>query len=473
MMREDVLRSWPGIVASAAVGLGLLVLPLPVQAGHAAESLALSWEGRAVLAVTAACIVLWVTEALPFAVTALLAFLLLPLTGVGAGSVPQRLTLWLAEGVGSPVVAFLLGVMLLGVAVNRSGLGLRMARFILSLSRGEPRLVILGFMTFAALLGMWITPVAMASIAVPMAVELLERMAIRPGHSNFGKALLLASTWGSLIGGIATPAGTTSNPIVIQFLHSLADIEIGFLDWMRAGLPMLVLLLLCAWVLLIWLFPPEIRRCEMLPVSGGGAPPGDHGEQLRIALLLAVAVVIWILLPGGWVTWSTLLLSLLLFVPRLGFLRWRDAEQGVAWGALLVVAAGVALGTAAYRSGLARYLAHLLFARLLVALPPFWCRAALSWATALLHAVFSSNTVTGSIVAPLLIPLAQDLQLDVWPILAPAAYSVSLAFLIVSETPTSLIAYQAGYFSARDYMRAGLPMTLVTGLVVALVLGIV
>lgn len=454
-------------MGGAVVGLGMLILPLPAQTGHAGELIALTGQGRAVLAVTAVCIWLWVTEALPFAITAIMAFLLLALSGVYSGTVPQQLTAAIAEGVGSPVVAFLLGVMLFGVAVNQSGLGLRAVEVILRLSQGNPRLVLLGFIAVSALLGMWITPVATATIVTPMAVELLARMGVSPGRSNFGKALLLGAVWGSLIGGIATPAGTTSNPIVMEFLHKLAGVEIGFLCWMRVGLPLLALLIPCAWLLLLWLFPVEITRCEA-PAAGATA----HDAQMRVILLLAVAIVVWTVLPPAWVTWSTLLLGLTLFLPRLGFLRWQEAERGVAWGALLVVAAGVALGMAAYRSGVARYLAHALFARPLVALPPFWRRAALSWATALLHAVFSSNTVTGSIVAPLLIPLAQDLGLDVWQTVAPAAYSVSLAFLVVSETPTSLIAYQSGYFSAGDYARAGIPMTLVAGLVLAIVLGI-
>lgn len=495
-LREHWRKVAP-LLLSLVVGLCVLALPLPAQAGPGGEVISLSQQGRAVFAVTALCIVLWVTEALPFAATALLVFALLPLTGAYAGTVPQRLARLLADSVGSPVVAFLFGVMLLGVAVNRSGLGLRVARIILRLSAGKPRRVLFGFVTVSAVLGMWITPVATASIMVPLAVGLLTRMNCLPGHSRFGKALLMAVTWGSLSGGIATPAGTTSNPIVIDFLRNLAEIEIGFLNWMRVGLPAVALLIPCAWLLLVWLFPPEIERCELslasssvrsvhapdgsCPETGQGAVPATSNDaahqaddssdkQIRIALLLVVAVTVWIAAPPGWITWSALLFSTLVFLPGIGLLRWQEAERDVSWGTLLVVAAGIAIGTATYQSGLARYLSHLLFARMLITLPAFWRPAALSWATALLHAVFSSNTVTGSIIAPLLIPLAQDLHLGVWHTLAPAAYSVSLAFLLVTETPTSLIAYQAGYFSARDYVRAGLPLTLVAGLVLAFVL---
>jgi len=331
---------------------------------------------------------------------------------------------------------------------------------------------LLGFLLAGALLGMWITPVAAASVLVPVAVVVLERMGCAPGKSRFGQGLMLAVVWGCLAGGIATPAGTTSNPIVIDVLRTLAGVEVGFLDWMRIGVPVLLLLLPCAWAILVWLFRPEIAHCHLETVQPevGGASLATPANRLRALALGAVAVVVWVAAPPGWMVWSTLLLSVLLFVPGIGFLDWRAAERGVPWGALLVVGASVAMGMAAYHSGLARYLAYVLFARMLSALPPFWRSAALSWATALLHALLSSNTVTGSIIAPLLIPLAQDLRLDVWRTLAPCGYSVSLAFLLVSETPTALIAYGTGYLRMRDFARAGLLLTVIAGLAVASVL---
>ncbi len=463
-----------GLLAVAA-SVAVLLLRFPALTGAGGELIVLSRDGQAVFAVVVLCIALWVTEVLPFAATALLGFALLGLTGAYPGSLAQRVSRLLAEGMGSPVVIFLLGVMLLGAAIGHSGLAIRLAAGILRLARGQPRRVLLGFLGLSALLGMWLSPVAAASVMVPVAVTVLNRQGCAPGKSRFGQALMLAVVWGCLSGGIATPAGTTANPIVMDVLRSLAGIEVGFLDWMRIGVPAMLLLLPFAWVLLILLFRPEIAHCQLETaiVEMDELPHATHANRVRALALGGVAVAVWIAAPAGWMVWSTLLVSVLLFVPGIGFLHWRDAERAVPWGALLVVAAGVAMGMAAYHSGLARYLAYALFARMLTALPSFWRSAALSWATALLHAVLSSNTVTGSIIAPLLIPLAQDLGLDVWRTLAPCGYSVSLAFLLVSETPTALIAYGTGYLHMRDFARAGVLLTLVAGLVVAGVLHVV
>jgi len=462
------------LLVSVVAALCVFKLPLPSLVGSDGGAIFLSSQGRSVFAVAMLCIALWVTEALPFAATALLAFVFLPLTGCYPGTLPEQVTRLLRDSLANPVIPFILGVMLLGVAVRRSGLSLRMARIILRFSGGKVRLVLLGFMVTAAFLGMWITPLASASIMVPVAAGLLARMECRPGQSRFGKSLLIGVIWGSLSGGIATPAGATPNLIVMGFLRDLAGIEIRFLDWMRVGVPALAFLLPCAWLILMRLFPPEMERFEVSSTLGEMTTQlaASQGNQLRAALLLVTAVMAWILAPAGWSAWSALVFSALLFTPYIGFLRWQDAEREVGWGTFLVVAAGIAIGGAAYQSGLARYLAHLLFAQMLTVLPPFGRRIALSWATSLLHALFASNTVTGSIVAPLLIPLAQELGLDVWRTMAPSAYTISLAFLLISESPCSLIAYQTGYFSARDFTRAGFLFTLVIGPVLAVVLSV-
>ena len=78
---------------------------------------------------------------------------------------------------------------------------------------------------------------------------------------------------------------------------------------------------------------------------------------------------------------------------------------------------------------------------------------------AALHLLFSSNTVTGAIIMPILIALAQDLGLDVWTIAAPAAFTSTLAFILVTESPTNVLPYSAGYFSIRDMAKVGVVMT--------------
>ena len=74
--------------------------------------------------------------------------------------------------------------------------------------------------------------------------------------------------------------------------------------------------------------------------------------------------------------------------------------------------------------------------------------------------------MTGTIIIPILIALSHDLGLDPWTVVGPAAFSSSLAFILVTEGPTTVIPYASGYFSIRDMAKAGIWMTLAAALCV-------
>jgi len=78
----------------------------------------------------------------------------------------------------------------------------------------------------------------------------------------------------------------------------------------------------------------------------------------------------------------------------------------------------------------------------------------------LIKVMFSSNTVTGVILVPLVIALSVEMGLDPWLLAGPVAIATSLAFLLVTSSPTNVIPYASGYFSIRDFARAGIPLTL-------------
>jgi sodium-dependent dicarboxylate transporter 2/3/5 len=74
--------------------------------------------------------------------------------------------------------------------------------------------------------------------------------------------------------------------------------------------------------------------------------------------------------------------------------------------------------------------------------------------------LFASNTVTATVVLPILIALAGDLGLTPLAIAIPAGFASSLAFILVTESPANVVLYSAGYFSIRDMARAGVWMSL-------------
>ena len=408
-------------------------LPSPPPLERAGNLIPLTREGQACLAIMAFAVTLWVSEAVPFAVTSLLVVLLIPALGISDYRSVVR------SGFGDPVITFFIGVLILSAAFTRSGLGTRLVYHVLLRVGTRTDRVLLGFLIVGVLISMWITKMAVAAMLLPIGLGILRDADARPLQSNFGRTIMIAVAFGPLIGGIATPAGTAANLVAIAQLKQLAHTDVSFARWMLYGLPACILMVPVAWKLLLWMFPPEIER---LPVTieeirdaarrpwraereretdGRGVRDGDRerGSSRRSSM------------PGraGRVAVSAeaigLGAGLCVLLPGLRVLTWKEAEHDIDWGGIMLIVAGLSLGTAVFDSGAARWLAWVLLGRVSsapVMLRPF----VIVLGVGVLRLMFSSNTVAASIITPILVALAADLHLDAWTIVAPAAFSATL-----------------------------------------------
>ena len=320
---------------------------------------------------------------------------------------------------------------------------------------------------------------------LPLGVGVLRDAGLRPRESNFGRALMIAVAFGPLIGGVATPAGTAANLVAIAQLKQLAQLDISFTRWMTFGVPASLLMVPLAWRLLLWLFPPEIPRLPMTTeeISGRLNEMGPLRAIERHTLWIFCGVIaVWLLTPllaqwsGGRIAPPIEAVALAggicLFLPGVRVLTWKEAEQNIEWGGVMLIVAGLSLGLAVFETGAARWLAWVLLGHI-TSIPELLRPFVIVLAVAGLHLLFSSNTVTASIIIPILVALATDLHLDTWSIIAPAAFTSSLAFILVSEGPTTVIPYASGYFSIKDMAKAGIWMTLAAAASVAVSVNLV
>lgn len=450
----------------------LMPIPSPLERGG--NVIALTVEGKTCLAILAFAVTLWVSETLPFAATSLMIVLLIPAFGLASFGAT------VAAGFGAPIVVFFIGVLILTSAFTHSGLGTRLVYLLLLRMGTRVDRVLLGLLFVGSIVSWWITDMAVAAMLLPLAMGLLADSGCKPGQSNVGRAVMIATAFGPLIGGIATPAGTAANIVAIAQVKQLVGIEISFLQWMAYGVPAALLMVPLCWRLLLWMFPPEF---EHLPISTAdvrrrltdlGPPSGAERKTLAV---FGLVIVLWVITPllegwtGGWFAPSVeavaLAGALALFLPGMDVLTWKQAERDVEWGGIMLIVAALSLGLVVFQTGAARWLAWVLLGGI-TGVPELLQPFVIVVAVCVLHLLFSSNTVAASIIVPILVALAQDLGLDVWTIVAPAAFASSLAFILVSEGPTTIIPYSSGYFSIKDMAKAGIVMTFLAAASVAL-----
>ena len=228
------------------------------------------------LALAALMAILWITEALPIPVVALLPMVLLPLLGVAhfsRSSMPGYFPAF------SPymhhLVVLFIGGFTIAEAMKKWGLHERIALHFVRIIGFSPRRVVLAFMVATAVISMFVSNTATVAMMMPIGVAVIMSAGERPGKGNFGKAMMLGIAYAASIGGIGTLIGTPPNLVLAGFADTLLGITITFSDWLLIGLPLVVILLPVTWLLLLKLNP--LRDVQ---ISGSRSIVADRLRRL-------------------------------------------------------------------------------------------------------------------------------------------------------------------------------------------------
>jgi sodium-dependent dicarboxylate transporter 2/3/5 len=482
-----------GLVVGGVVFFTLLALP-PLetfqsaarQSAAQADVAQLARSMQIVAALLCLMVIWWLTEAIKLPYTALLPIAILPLLHVVGVSKDQIVTFTLfttAKNYFSPVVLLFFGGFLLAGAMRRWNLDRRLTLWILT--RGtladNARTTLLGMMAITAFLSMWISNTATCAMMLPLSLGILSFAGAQPGKSNYGRALMLGIAWAASIGGMGTLIGTPPNGIAVGIMNKALGADpafhrITFLDWMKFGIPYVILFLPIAWIVLLKVFPPEVssfhggktRLMEELKTLG----PMSKAEKLCIAVFL-IAVVLWIGMPFkeqvlaeniasrlSWLDEYTvgLIAGVLLFIvpvnirERMMLLHWRDLRY-VEWGALAIVGGGIALSDAMFKTGFATWLAAS-FVSLFGSPSTIVMMLAIVLFIDLLTEI-ATNSAVISMMAPVVISIAQTTGGNPVALTIAAALASSMAFILPVGTPPNALVYGTGYIHIKDMIKAG------------------
>ena len=458
-------------IIAAAILVFVSKFPLP-ESVLTAGNVILNDKGRMSLGILFFCLYLWITEPIPFHITGCIGILLMAFCKLDSFGNIIKL------GFGSDTIIFFIGVLTLSAFITLSGLGKRISMFILSVTGNKTSSVLMGFMIAGTLISMWITDMAVAAMLMPIARSMLEDEGLKPKESNFGKALMITCAWGALIGGIGTPAGCGPNQIAIGFMKSMLGINISFLQWMTYGVPAALIMIVPSWWLLLKMFKPEITHLsktkEDLKREFKQMGPMTKNE-ISTTVVFVITVTLWLTSTPlekiiGFdmsTTIPALICACLFFLPGATTFKWKEISDDISWDGIILIATGISLGMVMYSTGAAEWLSVILLGGI-VSLHPVIQIFLIVMIVSIIKVGLSSNTVTATIIMPIMVVLAQSNNMPLMGILLPTALSLSLAFILVTSTPTSVIPYSAGYFSIPDMAKAGAIMTVIASVVVAL-----
>ena len=434
----DLLR----VAAACAAGGLLLMLPAPAGMPPAAQRVA---------ALFATCLVLWVSEAIPIAVTALVAVVLQPLLGVAP--LPGAATSFI-----SPVFFFVLVMFVIAQAFTNTGLDRRFACWLLAKARGSSHRAVLLFMVGTAAMSTVVSDVPCCAVFMAVALGLFDKMGLTPGRSDFARAVMIGIPVASLIGGVGTPAGSSINILGLTFIEQYGQVRVPFIHWMAIGIPMVVVLVPLAAKVILWCYPPERDTIDGIDFQAelDAMGPLRAGER-KVLVLMALMLALWI--ASSWrreidVVVVAVLGAAAMFLPGMRiFASWKQAERGTAWDTLLMIGSVTSLGAVSASSGLAGWLVQGALGGL-EAWPTWAVLATVSTFIVVIHLLVPVNPAIIAAMVPPIALLATSTGQNPALYGLPVVFTASCAFLLPLDA-VPLVTYGKGYYRMFDMFVPG------------------
>ncbi|OTF01784.1 DASS family sodium-coupled anion symporter [Halorubrum sp. SD683] len=465
----------------------------------------LTTAGQYAVATMAFAAILWITGALPLALTALTIPILLTVFGV----YPEFETAVL--GFADPVIFLLLSGFMFAEALQTHGIDRRIALAILVRFGSSVRGLVLGVMVATALLSMVVSNTATVAMMVPIVLGIVESVTDltkageeprgSPGASNLQIAMLLGVAYAASLGGVGTLIGTPPNAIVVGQLDDLIGVEITFVEWLAVGLPMVVVTLPVAWVLLTYVvYPPrehDVERARERARERLRETGTLSSAARRTVAVFGTVAALWLLgglgflfegvLPGSW--YVTLfggaaesvfgtaghegllfyVLVGLLGIPALvvsGGAAWDDLLD-IDWGTLLLLGGGISLANALHDTAATVWLAELILGPLAGA--PIIAVLLVVIAMTVVVGEIASNTAMAAVLVPILVnigpayaaALGTTGELASVLLAVTGAVAASYGFALPVATPPNAIVFGAGYVEREHMLRAGVLLDVV------------
>jgi len=191
-------------------------------------------------------------------------------------------------------------------------------------------------------------------------------------------------------------------------------------------------------------------------------PPDFDRIFVALGILFAMVFVATI----GWLTMFQSALAAAGLMLLTGCLRGSTARRSIDWSVLIVVAAAFGLGQSLEVSGAAHHISEGLIS--LSAKDPFLSLIIIYFVTVLFSAVITNNAAA-VLMFPFAVNLASDLQVSMMPFAIAIMMAASASFATPVGYQTNLMVYGPGGYSFRDYLRIGIPLNIIVG-VIAIVL---
>lgn len=469
------------VLAFVAMGV---VLFMPTPDG-------LSIAGQRALAILVFAVIMWVTEAVSYPVSSVMILGLIALLigfspeldpetgaeleelyGTGGG-----LSFGL-HGFSTSALALVAAALALAAAMQATGLHKRLAFYILKFAGEKVSHILVGAIVISIILAFFVpSATARAGAVVPILIGMVVAFGL-PVQSKLGALLIITAANAVSIWNVGIKTAAAQNQVAVGFIEGEFGATISWPEWFAYAAPWSVLMSVALYFVMRWVIKPETKE-----LSGGKKVVADGlnemgkmtGREIRLTIIAVVMLALWA--TEGVIhdldsSTITILGIAIMLIPRVGVISWKSLEKMVNWGTLVVFAIGISLGNLLLQTNAAAWLSDAIFSNIGLAEMPLLATIALVAAfNILIHLGFASATALASALIPVFIALAGSipgLPNEGLGFVLIQQFVISFGFILPISAPQNMLAYGTGAFTSKQFIKAGIPLTIVGYLLILL-----
>ena len=461
-------KRYVGFFAAIVVFL-LIKFVLPLESLGTVE---LTEGGKNCLALSLAAVVMWACGVAQPGYTGILYCALLVIFGVvtdDTGAPSMSATVASAFGAWTKGTMWIVvGAYLVAGAVKDSGLGQRIAyAFMLKFVKNVKSLIISIFALTFILAILIPHPFPRAFLILAVVSVIAESAGY--GEDDRGKL-------GFLIFAAAVPCSmffmtgdSTLNPLVASYGTTTSGGAIGFVDWfIYMSVPMVVATALTL-ILALALFKPSKElvydRDEVLAKQKALGKLTE--KEIRTIIWLVIAIVLWLTVSGDYLAWVTLIIGVLMSMPVIGEVLTPASWNNVDIKTLMFLTAAMAIGTVGGATGMNAWIAD-------VVLPssvpdnPYLFALLVCALTMIIHMFMGSVMAGLGICVPAFLTFVQGTSVSATAVALIVFTAINLHYILPFHNLAILVGEgkDAGGYTSKEAMRMGIPLTVVTFVVV-------
>ncbi|HJN97903.1 MAG TPA: DASS family sodium-coupled anion symporter [Candidatus Marinimicrobia bacterium] len=427
------------LIAAFSISLFLFYIPSPAF---------LSPEAHRTLIIVVITLILIIGEVIPLPAVAILILILEVVLGIDTPN-------GVAKSFMSDAVFFIMGSLMMAVAIVSQGLDKRLALGIIKLTGNKTWRIVFGFVAISSILSSFIGEHTVAAMMLPVALTLIRNTSDdQKTVHRLSTILLFSIAYGCAMGSIGTPSGGGRNVIMIGYISEFGLGNISYLDWIKYTYPMLLLEIPIAVAILWMTFKPDQRildsavRKLKVKVAKTGAMTGNQIMAIGIFFLVFLG---WVFLSPYLGLGIVALIGVFLYLS-FGLIEWQDINRNTNWGVILLFGAAISLGVQMKQTGAAEWVATQSINGMSILVNDL---GFMQWFISVfltgILTNFLSNAATVAVLGPVVLDMGGN------PIILGISASIasSFAYLTIVASPTCMIIHSSGLVKSSDYLKAG------------------